>query len=122
MSDTFPMRDLRPCDGCGGALTLAHGLGVFRRVTVETFGIGPEVHRGMGAVQMMGGSLALADAMGMLPDLVRIEVAAPAILCGTCFAKMPMLGDALEQAEEARVVKAAETKRRAQGSAGGGGA
>ena len=87
MGDKLPMRDLRPCDGCGGQLVQSHGHGVFRRVTVEAFGIGAEVHRGMGAIQMMGGSRAVADAMGLLPSLDALGPAETVILCGVCYLK-----------------------------------
>jgi hypothetical protein len=108
------MRDLRPCDGCNGPLALTPVFGVFRRVTIEVFGMGSEVHRGMGAVQMMGGSLRLADAMGMLPDLPHVGPPTTVLLCGHCYAR-----STLPEAEESCFTRAAaiEAKRAAEAKA-----
>ncbi len=75
------MKDLRPCDKCGGQIVpVFHVIEVTQAIVDSA-----AVNREYGMVQMMGGSVALASAMGRDEDVVKlVPHSTKLILCQDC--------------------------------------
>lgn len=99
MNDTMKLSELRPCDSCRGALKN----GIFYVVDVRLAVINAEeANAGIGLMRQLGGSLALAEAMGATPSPVKLmplESATRVLLCQDCYVER--LGEPSERATAA---------------------
>ena len=93
------LRKHATCSMCGGKV-LAAGMPLFWRVTVERFGIDLRaVQRQQGLTMMLGGSAAIASAMGADEDMAipigdaeTVTVCEPCCTATTCVAALAEVG------------------------------
>ena len=75
------MKDLRPCDKCGGQIVPVFHIVEVTQAIVD----GAAVNREHGMVQMMGGSVGLASVLGRNEDVVKmVPHSTKLILCQDC--------------------------------------
>jgi hypothetical protein len=75
------MKDLRPCDKCGGQIVPVFHIVEVTQAIVDA----RAVNREYGMVQVMGGSVALASIMGVNEDVVKmVPHSTTLILCQDC--------------------------------------
>lgn len=97
------LSDLRPCDNCGGPIGQ-----IFYQVRTSIVMVKAQAANQMlGLTQMMGGSLALAEAMGPEPDCVTVggdhdpELFTHLLMCQDCFMKPVRLAEVVEHRAKA---------------------
>jgi hypothetical protein len=101
------LSELRPCDGCGGALIGDNSI-QFYVVTLDTaLVLAPPVNRVLGLAQMFGGSLALAEVMSDEQSPIKLlseNGANPdkALLCFACYCKPIHLASLAERLADRR--------------------
>ena len=75
------LKELRCCDKCGGQIAPVFHIVEVTQAIVDS----AAVNREYGMVQMMGGSVALASAMGVEEDVVKmVPHSTKLILCQDC--------------------------------------
>lgn len=100
------MKDLRPCDKCGGQIVPVFHIVEVTQAIVD----GAAVNREYGMIQMMGGSVALASVMGRNDDVVKIVPhSTKLILCQDCALTEEInLAELVERRHEAEAKKSDE--------------
>ena len=77
-------KDLKPCSACGKGV-MHEGIPIFYRFKMETMGIDANAVRQVhGFEEMMLGNLAVAQAMGLDPDIATAVDEKEVILCHSC--------------------------------------
>ncbi len=77
-------RDLKPCSACGKGVMNA-GIPIFYRFKMDTMGVDADAVRQVhGLEEVMLGNVAIAQALGPDPDIVKEIDSKEIILCHSC--------------------------------------
>lgn len=84
-------RDVKPCAGCGRGVAECRSLG-FYRVGVDYMVLDPSaIQQRAGLEMMLGGNVAIADAMGPDPDIAHtMSKTGDVLVCLECAMTLPI--------------------------------